>query len=99
MLRYSPPLAVRKTTADYLREAGIPAGEAIATWQRHGSVYGTPAARKKSAPDPYQVIREAFVSKRKLPGPEEALGAAGSFWELSINSGAQPRNWKPQARC
>jgi len=38
--RYSPPPAVRMTTADYLRAAGVPAGDAIATWQRHGSVYG-----------------------------------------------------------
>jgi hypothetical protein len=59
LLRYAPPPVAKRSTADYLRAAGVPAGEAIATWQRHGSVYGTTGARKKSAADPYTVCERA----------------------------------------
>ncbi|KAI8473135.1 MAG: hypothetical protein J3K34DRAFT_466748 [Monoraphidium minutum] len=60
-----PPPAARGSTADYLRAAGVPAGEAIATWQRHGSVYGRPAERKRSAADPYEHLREKIAKEHR----------------------------------
>ncbi|KIZ06335.1 hypothetical protein MNEG_1617, partial [Monoraphidium neglectum] len=60
-----PPPAGGRSTADYLRAAGVPAGEAIAVWQRHGSVYGTPAAPKNSAADPYEHLREKVGKERR----------------------------------
>lgn len=52
--------------AEYLQEAGHPAGNSIATWQRHGSVCGGDASsgRKQSpAHDPYQVVSESLLDK------------------------------------
>lgn len=69
VLRYKPPppppASGGASTAEYLRAAGVPAGEAIATWQRHGSVYGSRAAPKAAAADPYQALREAVGKDRR----------------------------------
>ncbi|GBF88650.1 hypothetical protein Rsub_01549 [Raphidocelis subcapitata] len=65
LLRYAPPPAAACGTEDYLRAAGVPAGEAIAVWRRHGSVYGAPTARRAAAGDPYQALREAVAKERR----------------------------------
>ncbi|GLC33283.1 hypothetical protein PLESTB_000351000 [Pleodorina starrii] len=58
--RYAPPprSSRPRTIADYLTEAGHPAGTSISMWQRHGSVYGNVKQGKDATQDPYAVLSE-----------------------------------------
>ncbi|PNH07805.1 hypothetical protein TSOC_005692, partial [Tetrabaena socialis] len=60
--RYAPQLPPRspqpRTIAQYLTDAGHPAGNAISTWQRHGSLYGAVNRGKDAVQDPYAVLSE-----------------------------------------
>lgn len=53
---YAPPPPTKQSVAQYLTNAGVPAGQRIATWQRMGSVYdGDTGGKEKPTADPYQV--------------------------------------------
>ncbi|KXZ43179.1 hypothetical protein GPECTOR_99g814 [Gonium pectorale] len=60
--RYAPPVRPSRprTIADYLSEAGHPAGAAISMWQRHGSVYGNLKQGRNPVEDPYAVRRSSL---------------------------------------
>lgn len=60
--RYAPPprAARPRTIAEHLQAEGHPAGNRIAMWQRHGSVYGSSGGDgPQAAQDPYQFVGEA----------------------------------------
>ncbi|GIL91734.1 hypothetical protein Vretimale_14864 [Volvox reticuliferus] len=58
--RFAPPARSSRprTIADYLTDAGHPAGTSISMWQRHGSVYGNVKQGKDATQDPYSVLSE-----------------------------------------
>eukprot|EP00878_Enallax_costatus_P026815 GHUV01028817.1.p1 GENE.GHUV01028817.1~~GHUV01028817.1.p1 ORF type:complete len:243 (+),score=87.98 GHUV01028817.1:1235-1963(+) len=84
VLLYAPPPPVDskpKGVADYMIKAGGVAGSKIATWQRMGSVYGNPGARKKTVQDPYQMARDLLAGRRRQ---ELFSFAAAQILELGL---------------
>eukprot|EP00775_Hariotina_reticulata_P005370 gene5370-5605_t len=81
VLMYAPPPPRKQSMADYMKRAGMPAGDRIATWQRMGSVYGDTAAKKRPSQDIYQLLRDQLGKERRQ---ELFSFAAASLLDLGM---------------
>ncbi|GLI65622.1 hypothetical protein VaNZ11_009192 [Volvox africanus] len=103
--RYAPPPPPSRprTIAEYLTDAGHPAGTSISMWQRHGSVYGNVKQGKDATQDPYAVLSERLGkdTRQELFSFAAAcmleLGAAESLALLTSTDRAARLQWTSAA--